>query len=390
MCASDDARQAANAPSPAVSPEAPLDETVDETVDEAVDEAPDQPSEPVLDAAEETADLPDPRTDEERLEELRAQALDPSQPFPEAIAERFLAIPFDPPPESLTRDTHYWVSNENFHHLYKPHIDGHGGIYLGVGTDQNYLMAAWARSPVLFLMDFDEEIRNVHHIYGSIFRRVDTPREFISQWAPANEAEVKAWIAEDNPDEARQAELFRTFEVSRQTIFWRLRTAAERYRELELDTFLTDQDQYAFVRDLWRNGRAFPVRGDLTADDTLVDIAAALEEFDLPMGLIYVSNAEQYFNFTPEYRRNLSIQPYDEDSLILRTRPMRRLGYPEDGEYHYNIQGGQNFAEWLTTHRILNVGRLMIGYKTDDPEVEGLSFIRRSPRPSERPPEVAQ
>ena len=169
---------------------------------------------------------------------------------------------------------------------------------------------------------------------------------------------------------------------------------ARSYEEREIPTFLTDQEQYDFIRNLWAEGRVFPIRGDLTADTTMVDIANTLERLGLDLGLLYPSNAEQYFDFTPEFRRNIIVQPFDENSLLIRTRPMQILGYPEDeegerdGDYHYNIQGAKNFAQWMEMSRIRNSARLLIRHheETDTP---GLSIIRRQPQASDTPPRVA-
>ena len=320
-------------------------------------------------------------------ESIRAQAIDPEQPLPDPVRRALADIEFDPPPESLTRDTHYWVSNEDHHYLFRPTIDGHGGIYLGVGTDQNYLMGAWAKSPILLLMDFDEQIRNVHHLYGIIFQHVDSPQEFIDQWAQSGVDEIHSWLAKAY-DEPRLGELENTLDIARQTIHWRLRTTANAYREREIPTFLTDQDQYDFVRDLWKHDRVFPIRGDLTADTTMVDIAETLRDLDLNLGLMYPSNAEQYFDFTPNYRRNIAIQPFDDTSLVLRTRSIRKLGYPEDGDYHYNIHDAQNFADWMKRSRIKNSARLLLIYN-EQSETDGLSFINHEPEHTDPPPEVA-
>ena len=49
----------------------------------------------------------------------------------------------DPPPPHLVRGTHYVISNEDRHDLWLKTVQGKGGAYLGVGTDQNYVLAGW-------------------------------------------------------------------------------------------------------------------------------------------------------------------------------------------------------------------------------------------------------
>lgn len=321
-------------------------------------------------------------------EEMLRQAMDAAGPLPQLFQEALASIEFDPHPESITRNTHYWVSNEYNHQLFRPTIKEHGGIYLGVGTDQNYLLAAWARSPLMIPMDFDEQIRNTHHIYGVIFKRVETPEDFIEHWNEPNSETVLEWIKEDFGDGQRYSELSRTFGIARTTIFWRLRTTARTYRARRIPTFLTDQEEYDFIRNLWKNNRVFPTRGDLTADTTLVNIASILKELELHLGLVYTSNAEQYFPFTPEYRRNIIVQPFSETALILRTRPISNLGFPEGGDYHYNIQNAQNFARWMEVSPITNSFQLLTRHRQNS-ETEGLSFITAEPPESENRPRIA-
>jgi hypothetical protein len=58
------------------------------------------------------------------------------------------AVVPDPEPEALTRDTHYWICNEDALELFEPHVRGLGGALVGVGTDQNFIFAGWARSGI--------------------------------------------------------------------------------------------------------------------------------------------------------------------------------------------------------------------------------------------------
>lgn len=324
-----------------------------------------------------------------RARELaRERMLDPETPLPAHARERLRDVEFDPHPEELTRDSHYWVSNEDHHDVFREPIEGHGGVYLGVGTDQNYLMAAWAESPILLLVDFDEEIRNIHHVYGVIFSRAEDPESFIEAWSSERADDVRAWLAEEYPDDERRAALERAFRVARATIYARLRRVAADYEERGVPAFVTDRDQYAFVRGLWRNGRVVPLRGDLTGDRTMVDIARALEDLDLRLGLLYTSNAEQYFEFSPAYRRNITHLPLAEDGYLLRTRPMRRLGYAGEDDYHYNLQNLWNFAAWLEQSRLPGAGALLVRHR-EPTEAEGLSRIRAAPPLGEPAPEVA-
>jgi hypothetical protein len=375
-------------------------------------------------APEASADTADAGTADAAVERSVTElAMDPTVELPEAVRTSLAAIENDPEPESLVRDSHYWVSNENFHHVFRKHIDDHGGVFAGVGTDQNYLMAAWARSPIILMIDFDEQIRNVHDIYGVILRRVDTPDALRKAWRQPDQ--VAEWIDADFEDDRARA-LRKTYSNARGIIYARLRKVAKAYTEREIPTFLTDQTQFEFIRDLWRNERVFAFRGDLTGPKTMIQIGRALREHGLSMGLFYTSNAEQYFPFTPEYRRNILALPASDASMVLRTRPYRGLGLPMDpepeleereqkkrdkmleemteeereeflakevadrtGEYHYNVQRLSNMQTWLKTSDVEDVLYLLRKRRTNDDEVDGLSTISAEPLPSKSPPEIA-
>ncbi len=350
-----------------------------------VQPAPTTVAEPEADMAAEP-DLPQPAPEPERT--VAERAMDPTEPLPEEVKAALASIESDPAPEELIRSSHYWVSNEDFHNLYKKHIDGHGGVWVGVATDQNYLMAAWAKSPVLIMMDFDLQIRNVHELYGIIFRRVETASELRKAWK--NTEQMHTWIEEDYKDKRKIKALKKTFKKSNASIRARLRYVVKVYKERKIPTFLTDETQFAYIRDLWRNGRVIAIRGDLTGDKTMLSISKALESVGLTVGLLYTSNAEQYFDFTPEYRRNVAALPSDEKSLVLRTRPNPKLGVPEGGEYHYNVQPLANLQQWLKVSRAKKVSWLLFRNRVDDEEILGLSQIIEDAKVSKRPPKVAK
>ena len=79
----------------------------------------------------------------------------------------------------------------------------------------------------------------------------------------------------------------------------RLERLRKRHQRLGVASFLTDNDQYRHVRKLWELDRVRPVRGDLTQDKALTDVAAFARAAKLPVRSIYLSNAEDYFSYEP-------------------------------------------------------------------------------------------
>ena len=88
----------------------------------------------------------------------------------------------DPRPKEIIKGTHYVTSNEPKQHLFHKAFKGSGGLYVGVGAEQNYLFMTWSRPEVAVLMDFDDVIPRLHHVYASIFRRMETPEAFLGCW----------------------------------------------------------------------------------------------------------------------------------------------------------------------------------------------------------------
>jgi hypothetical protein len=316
-----------------------------------------------------------------------APVADPLGPLPAQVRARFEALPRDPKPPELVRQSHYWVSNEFSHFLWRDEIANKGGAYVGVGTDQNFLLAAWARSELLVVVDFDLAIVALHRVYAVLFDAAETPDELIRLWSPAAQDDVLAMLDAAYADDAELEEIKRAYKIGRASVHARLRGVRKRHEARGIPTFLSDADEYEHIRTLWRNGRVFAVRGDYTANATLVALGKALRESGLELRVFYLSNVEQYIEYTPEVRRNILGLPFSEDSVVLRTLGWKGFGTVEGETYHYAVQPGRNFASWLRTSRISQFPQLLY-FRTKTP-IEGYSKIDREPKVSKRPPEIA-
>ncbi len=307
--------------------------------------------------------------------------------LPDALQAQFAAIRSDPAPAGLVHDSHYWVSNEHSHFVWHAALQNRRGAYLGVGTDQNYLLAGWARSDLLLLIDFDAAVVDLHRAYKVAFDTCATPAEFLELWSKAGAQTHVDRIIAAYPDADEQAAVLRAQRVARAIVHARLRKTLKLHAARNITTYLDDQAQYDHLRGLWQRGRVFPIRGDLTGEATLVDAAAALRAADLPLTVLYLSNAEQYFDYLPSFRRNILALPFAEDSLVLRTLGWRGHGFIEGELYHYSHQQGPNFAAWLKHTRVVSAGKLLARKRMT--EIPGVSVIDAAPVPSKRPPEIA-
>lgn len=330
--------------------------------------------------------------------EVAPLAAEPTAPSPTGLSEGplseaqrapLLAIRNDPPPPATTRNTHYWVSNEGAHHLWRERITDLGGALVGVGTDQLYLMAGWQQPELLIPMDFDIEIVKVHRLYGIAFSNAATPQAFLDLWKrnPTGTPPLAAFVAQEVQDPARQKELLRSLKTSNIVIYARLRQLVRLYAPRQVACFINDQAQYDRVRKLWLEQRVFPVRGDLTADITMQDIAAALRKTSTPLRALYLSNAEQYFPYGEKFRRNIIVQPFDDRSLILRGYPSTAYRQIEGDEYHYSHQPALNFVRMMQVSTIPSVALLMRTAVNTEPF--GTSIVNHEPTPAKRAPKIA-
>lgn len=308
-------------------------------------------------------------------------------PLPDAARQAMSSIAQDPAPPALVRDSHYWVSNENAHNVWYNVIRNLGGAFIGVGTDQVYLLAGWTRAEVIIPMDFDAKIRDLHFAYGAAFRESADIETFRSFWRP--EAREKMNEALVRHFGAQQAALsMDAWRVAQPRVHSRLRKTVNHYTAKGIPTFVTDASTYSFIRGLWQDGRVFPVRGDATGSVGMRAIANALERANIKVGAVYLSNVEQYITYDPQTRRNFISLPWADNGLMLRTRPMASLGLTEeDCEYHYNYQSGLNFRAWLENNRT-QTSQVMMRSRTRT-STPGLSVLNVEPPVSDPKPTVA-
>jgi hypothetical protein len=224
----------------------------------------------------------------------------------------------------LTRNSHYVISDERRHDLYRSAIDNSGGVFVGVGTNQNYEMIAWARSEVAVLLDFDQMVVDLHAVYRVAFLNASTPKEFVRMWHPKEMRNTTALIQATVTDSAKQKGALKAFRYARKLVYRKLNSTIRRDKKKGSVSFLTDPEQYNYLVALFKADRVFAVRGDLTATQTMRDLAKVMKRFNRPLRTLYISNCEQYFSFADDYRKNIAVQHTDERSLILRTRPWRR------------------------------------------------------------------
>lgn len=281
-----------------------------------------------------------------------ALQLAPGAPDYDAAATALSDIDADPAPEQVTNGVHYVTSNERRLDLFLPELGGLGGVQLGVGSDQNYILAGWSRPKLIVVVDFDQAVVDMHTIYGALFKEAKTANEFVDLWSKDGAADARQAIRDDVPAGNRRRALLELYDTSRVVVQKRTKVLLNKYAELGIHWYLEDATQYRIVRELARKDRVVAIRGDFTADGVLRQIGETLHDFGQPVRVLYLSNIEQYFMYKKTYRANILGLPFADDTLVLRTLPGRPAGF------QYMVQAGDNFRTWLQAKRVYSVYRV--------------------------------
>lgn len=253
-----------------------------------------------------------------------------------------ITSPTDEPPHHVRR--HYLWSNERRHDLFFADLKDLGGGYIGVGGDQNYTLAAAAGSSVMWLIDLDSAVVYMHRLYAALLAVSPTPKDFVAKFEPRARDTVHDAVQARYTDPAERRAVLEGYHAYRDLLRDHLRSASHGRRG---SNWLADPDKYAHIRDLAMRGRLVARLGDLTGTKTVLEIADAAKRAAIPVRTVYLSNAESWFHYGDEFRKNFTTLPFDDKSVIVRTVKSELLGYPSGDIWHYTVQLAQNFSENL-------------------------------------------
>jgi hypothetical protein len=120
-------------------------------------------------------------------------------------------------------------------------------------------------------------------------------------------------------DDTERRRIVRGYRVGRETVRRHLERVVARHRDGKPTSWLSDPKMYAQIRALYRDGRVRIMSGDLTGAASLKSAAEAARALDVHVLVLYMSNAEEYFKYTPQFAANIDALPITEDSVLLRT-----------------------------------------------------------------------
>lgn len=249
-----------------------------------------------------------------------------------------------------------------------------GGVYIGVGPDQNYSYVALIRPQIAFMLDIRRDNLLEHLLFKSLFAVSRNRLEYlclllgkpvpadIDQWTGRPMRDVLSYLEKTPTDTNVAAETRRASNarIARYGVPLdaRDREVLERYRRQfvseGLDTrysslgrnnrgnypsfgqliaetdrsgrqrgYLADESAFMIVRDMQRTDRIVPVIGNVAGAKALRAIGQYATERRLRVSAFYISNVEQYLmnrdGGFDEYARNVKALPRDSSSVIIRS-----------------------------------------------------------------------
>jgi hypothetical protein len=275
-----------------------------------------------------------------------------------------------------------------------------GGVYVGVGPEQNFSYIAMLEPKLAFIVDIRRENMVLHLLYKAIFQKASSRSHFLALLVgrphdaasdPGSAASIEDVIKHTEkapPDEKTFGaiheelrrtieEVFRfpldtndkkTLEVSHRAFFkgqldlkfeleQKNGRAYPKLRELfaakDLEGnqtgFLASEDAFRAVQTMQKEHRIVPVVGDFAGDRALPGVAATIREKGLTVSAFYVSNVEQYLfenNVWAKWVKNVAALPADDRSVFIRAYLDQGKKHPREKKGHRTASVLQKMADF--------------------------------------------
>lgn len=302
-------------------------------------------------------------------------------------------------------DTDNLISNEQSYLHVVPTLEQagiSGGVYIGVGPDQNFSYIARIRPSEAFIVDIRRDNLLLHLLFKAIFATTKNRVEYLGvltgrpapdrtdTWRDAGIEKVVAYFDEAKPltaaasaewterlhaaikkfgvplsakDLATIDRFHAAFTQSGLSLQFTStgRPAREyypTYRDLLLETdrrgrklcYLASEDDFQFVRALEARDAVIPVVGDLSGPHAVAAVGQLMAQRGERLAAFYVSNVENYLFRNGAYTRyidNLKRLPHSDKSLIIRSI-FGGYSLPESAPGYYSTSTVQNLNELLT------------------------------------------
>jgi len=318
-------------------------------------------------------------------------------------------------------DTNNLVSNEkSYLHVVPALREARlpGGVYVGVGPDQNFSYIAHSRPSMAFIIDIRRDNLLLHLLFKALFRLSSNRAEYLcllvgrpspepaERWRDEDIERIVAHVDKTAPSEgstrALRAKVDATIEAfgvpltgaDRDTIDRFHRTFIEgglglrfestgrpprsyypTYRELLLEadregrrcSYLANERDFQFVRSLQQRDLIVPVVGNLAGPTAMAAIARHVKERGGRLSVIYTSNVEYYLanaGALERFAANLAQFPRTSRTLIVRSVFPNRFGWSSAVPGYYSaslVQRADELVEGIASGRIRGYQDLVNG-----------------------------
>jgi hypothetical protein len=313
-------------------------------------------------------------------------------------------------------DTDNLISNERSYLDVVPELKKRGvrgGVYIGVGPDQNFSYIAAVRPEVVYIVDVRRDNLLLHLLFKALFTLARTRVEYLAMllgrpvpegldtWRTAPLDRIVAQVEGAALDERSVAALrVRLDDViarsgvpltpaERVTIdrFHRRfieagvglrfqsigrppQTHYPTYRDLLLATdsagersnYLASEESYQFIKGLEEKDLVIPIVGDLSGPRALAAIGTHARQRGQKLSAFYASNVEFYLFGDGRFERfvaNLTALPRAENGVIIRSVFGRYASYGSSSSSH--LQGADDLVAGFAKGRYRYYGDLLDG-----------------------------
>jgi hypothetical protein len=301
-------------------------------------------------------------------------------------------------------DTDNLISNESSYlHVMQALEQGGvtGGVYVGVGPDQNFSYIAHIRPTSAFIIDIRRDNLLLHLLFKAIFAASRNRMEYLSiltgrpapdrldSWRDASIEKIIAYLDMAEPassawngadldklhasiratgiplsaadlatiDRFRRAFVQAGLGLQFQSTGRPARDYYPTYRDLLLETdrrgrklcFLASEDDFQFVKALEARDGLVPVVGNLSGSHALAAIGQEITRRGEKVSAFYVSNIENYLfrdGSFPRFVDNVKKLPRSDKSVIIRSL-FGGMSLPESVPGYYSTSAIQTINEFV-------------------------------------------
>jgi len=276
-----------------------------------------------------------------------------------------------------------------------------GGVYIGVGPNQNFTYIAAIRPELAFIVDIRRQNLLEHLLFKVLIEKSESREDYLSRLLgrplgvrfPASTPlpEIVTAVEAAPPDESYFREQLSEVEIDLRGIpelaltepdFQEIRQIHEEFfrqgfeikydswrsfffpslKEFLLETdlngrhrnWLASAGDFEYVREMQRSNRIVPLVGDFAGEQALRRLGRVLESKGATVSAFYLSNVEFYLfrqRKWPAFVDNVRELPTDERSVFIRAYANLHRPHPKMVDDHITVSLVQNIHAFLRNAR---------------------------------------